>query len=468
MLRTSHHREERRHPVVVRSLMLLLLTIPASAQVILGAPASSAAAKESAPPVPGGTVTGRVVFADTDGPARFAKVLLKSVTPTDAGENPFTALMPAAGADDKTKKPKLSAADQAEQKQALAASAKVMGSLSDLLVSTTIGADGVYTFTNVPAGTYYVHAMAPGYIDPFSQFSADDLASTDPAVRARIAAVVPTVHVSGTDQARADLRLARGAGISGRVIYDDGTPAVGWTVRVVHDPAPGAAPAAFSAMGLDMSDMDLSHITEMAQTDDTGHFRIAGLPSGDFVLQARFTAPVLGHSSFNPVAGNALAAMQGLKLTVYSGNVLRRADATPISVRAGDERNGVDITMPLHSTHTLGGIVRAQSDGHAVNAGTVELTLQDANGNPDPSVHLAAEIQSDGAFHFDYVPSGTYQLKTSHAADATTNSVKKMFGSMIADQKITHSYGPATLTTIVGDTDVTDLKLDAPELPSEK
>jgi hypothetical protein len=163
-----------------------------------------------------------------------------------------------------------------------------------------------------------------------------------------------------------------------------------------------------------------------------------------------------------------MAAMQGLKLTVYSGNVLRRADATPISVRAGDERNGVDITMPLHSTHTLGGIVRAKSDGHAVNAGTVELTLQDANGSPDPSVHLAAEIQPDGVFHFDYVPSGTYTLKTSHAADATTNSVTKMFGSMIADKKTTHSYGPATITTILGDTDVTDLKLDVPELPADK
>ena len=379
--------------------------------------------------------------------------------------------MQAAAGDDKAnaRKPKLSAADQAEQKQAMAASARVMGTLSDLLTSTTIAADGTYTFSNVPTGTYYVHAMAPGYIDPLSQFSADDLASTDPAVRTSIAAVATIVHVSGTDQARADLRLARGASISGRVLYDDGTPAAGWTVRTVHDPAPGtAAPVSFGPMGIDMADMDISHISEMTATDDTGHFRLAGLPSGDFVLQARLTAAVLGHSSFNPVGANAMSALQGLKLTVYSGNVLRRADATPISVRAGDDRSGVDITMPLHSTHTLAGIVRAQSDGHAVKSGSVELTLQDGNGNPDPSVHLSAEIQPDGGFRFDYVPSATYTVKANHAADATTNSIQKMFGSMIADQKTNHSYGPATVTTILGDTDVTDLKLDVPELPAEK
>jgi hypothetical protein len=470
----------RSSPLLSRPALLLLLALPLSvhAQSVLATIGPDA--KETAPSAPGGTVTGRVIYADTNGPARFAKVLLKSVAPSDAGDNPFAALMDAAAKDSKANpaKSKLSAADQAELKQQQAASAKLMATVADMMVATTIGADGTYLFTNVKAGTYYVHATAPGYIDALSQFSAEDLASTDPAIRRKIAAVATPITVTGTDQVRSDLRLERGASISGRVLYDDGTPAAGWTVRTVHPAPPSAgAPASATAFGtgIDLADLDLAHISEMAQTDDTGHYRIAGLPSGDYILQARFTGAALGHSSFNPIAtnvgspfsGGGMADLQGLKLTVYSGNAIRGANAEKVSVRAGDDRTGYDLTMPLHAMHTLAGIVRAKSDAHPVNSGTVDLTLLDAQGNPDPTLHLTAGIQPDGTFHFDYIPgNASYTLKTLHAVDATTLSVKKMFGSMIAEQKTTHSYGPASTTVVVGDGDILDLKLDVPELPA--
>ena len=85
-----------------------------------------------------------------------------------------------------------------------------------------------------------MHAIFPGYIDPFSQFSDEDFASKDPAVRARVAQI-PTITVTGTDSARVDLRLERGAAVSGRIVYDDGSPAVGWMlVRRQAEDAGGA------------------------------------------------------------------------------------------------------------------------------------------------------------------------------------------------------------------------------------
>ena len=132
-------------------------------------------------------------------------------------------------------------------------------------------------------------------------------------------------------------------------------------------------PDAFSAMGLDASDMDLTHVTEVSKTDDTGAYRVAGLAGGDYVLQARLTAGALGHSSLNPSAGNAMMAnLMGIKLTVYSGNVTRQADARPVSVRAGEERTGYDLQEPLHLLHSIGGIVRSKADGHPVSAGNVQ------------------------------------------------------------------------------------------------
>jgi hypothetical protein len=95
-----------------------------------------------------------------------------------------------------------------------------MDQVTDMLNSSTVGLDGSYSFAGVKPGTYYVHAMFTGYIDPFSQFSDEDFASTDPAVRARLAQLA-TVTVTGTDSAHADLRLERGAAVAGRILYDD-------------------------------------------------------------------------------------------------------------------------------------------------------------------------------------------------------------------------------------------------------
>ena len=463
----------RAYTLLSRPALLLLLTLPlpAISQVILGTP--DHASKDSTPPVPGGTVTGRVIFADTNGPARFAKVLLKSAKPSaDANDDIFAAL---GNASKDSSKPKLSAEDQAQVNQTKAASAKFMSALTDRMLAATIAADGTYLFTNVKAGTYYVHAQAPGYVDPLSQFSDEDFASADPAMRKKIADVAPIITVNGTEQARADLRLDRGASISGRVLYDDGTPAAGWVVRTVHD-APAGSPQSLG-MGVDLADIDLNHITEMSQTDDTGHFRIAGLPAGSYVLEARLTTAALGHSAFNPITSNAgnpfasatMAGIMGLKLTVYSGNAVRRAEATAVKVGSGEDRSGYDITMPLHTMHSIGGVVRAKSDAHTVNSGTVELTAQTPDGKPDATLHLTANVSPDGSFHFDYIPGpATYTVKVSHAADVTTTGTTRMLGSTIAQQKTNHSYGSATATAVLGDSDIPDLKIDVPEVTPDK
>jgi protocatechuate 3,4-dioxygenase beta subunit len=432
--------------------------------------AGGASAKDAS--VGGGVVSGHVMFADTNGPARFSKVLLKPTVP-QGPENLFAALL-GGDAGDGSKggnKSKLSAEDQAEMKRAQAESVKVFASMAELMISATVAADGSYTFTNVKPGRYYVHAVAPGYIDPLVAFSAAELTSTDTAVKQKIAAVSTVITVTGTDEVKADLRLERGASVTGRVLYDDGTPAAGWVVNVVHPSAAGVTAGPFASMGLDISDLDLSHITEMSTTDDTGRFRIGGLPTGSYVLRARLTAAVLGHSSFNPVAANAgspfgggmLAAMW-LRLTVYSGNVMRQADATPVDLKTGEERSGYDLTVPLHLMHSVGGMVRAKGDGHPVSGGSVELIAQDANGKEDGAIHLNASIQPDGSFRFDYVPGpDTYTLKAAHAVDASTVSTKQVFGSLIAEQKTSHAYGPASMTVAVADSDLMDVKLDVPD-----
>jgi Carboxypeptidase regulatory-like domain len=427
-----------------------------------------------------GSITGRVICADTNGPARFAKVYLKSVVPTSPDDDPFGGLLDSAAkakADAKPK-PKLSPEDEAQQEASKAASAKLFATIADMMIVTTVSADGIYLFTNVQPGTYYVHATVAGYIDPFTEFSSDDLASKAPEIRQKIAAVTTIVTVAGNEGAHADLRMERGAAVSGRVLYDDGTPAAGWTVRTVHQAPAGSDPNPLAALGVDASDLDLSHVTEASMTDDTGHYRIAGLPSGNYTLQARFVGSALGTSALNPMAANpgntgigATAGMLGdktsLRLSVYSGDTLQQADAKPVSLRAGDDRQGYDLTMPLHSLHSVTGKVVSKADAHPINSGGVELTGQTPAGKDDPAVHYTASIRADGTFRFDYVPGPmTYTLKTSRAQDVTTTSTKKVLGSIIAEQKTLKRYGPATATVQVGDKDTSDVTLTVPEMPA--
>ena len=461
-------------PNLVR--MMCVLTTVASSSIAIG----QGSAGKSDPmlgkvvALPTGVVTGRVVFADTNGPARFSKVLLKASKAAEADDNPFAALA-RLGDDDEAKpgktgapaKPKLSAADEADKKKQAAASNALFSAIADMMVSTTVAGDGTYSFSNVKPGTYYLHVLAPGYVDPLSQFSPEDLSSTDPAIRKKIAAVATAITVTGSDPVRADMRLDRGADISGRVLYSDGTPATGWIVRTVHPQTTGSG---LEALGMDTGDLDLSHASEASTTDDLGHFRVAGLATGSYVLQARLTAGAPGRSSLNPRDGGGaalgvMASLLGLKLTVYSGDVVRQGDARPISVRAGEDRNGADIIVPLGRYRTVTGVVRAKADGHPVTGGAVDLTAIDAQGKEDGSLHWNTGIARDGTFHFDYVPGpGTFTVKVSHAVDSTEGTTKQIFGSLVTERKTTHSYGSASAPVLLGDGDVLDLKLDVPEV----
>ncbi len=408
------------------------------------------AVAQQSPAVVGSTVSGHVVCADTNTPARFAKVLLKSTAGDHAGEDFMKSIeanmekaMAKSGGSSAPVKPQTE-----EQKRALAVAAKSMNQVTDMLNSSTVGLDGGYSFAGIKPGTYYVHAMYPGYIDPFSQFTDEDFASTDPAMRARIAQI-PTITVNGTDTARADLRLERGAAVSGRIVFDDGSPASGWSLSVVkpktpEDPGEATAEAMKQALAM-------SGAAQIFKTDDMGHYRISGLAGGEYVLRASMVATAIGISAANMGDGGS-----GINLVVYSGDTFSRGDAKAVKLTAGQEQPGVDITVPARSLHNIVGHVYAKGDGHTLNVGSVGLTSKD-----NAALHLKAAIRDDGSFHFEYLPGGvTYTLTVEDAADGRSNGTGgKFLGISIPNPEILHRYGTDTTEVMLGDVDVDTARL---------
>jgi hypothetical protein len=438
--------------------MKIKTTVPlAFITFFLAASISVAARAQQTPYVTGSTVTGHVYCADTNAPARFAKVLLKSTEGNHSGEEflkHFTDnLEKMVGKDDESAPPvKTQIPDKplaADKQQAMDAATKGMNQALEMMNASTVGLNGEFKFTGVKPGTYYVHALYAGYLDASDQFSDEDFASTDPAIRARIAKI-PTVTVTGTDSASADVTLERGAAISGRILFDDGSPAVGWTLSVIK---PGTKENAAESVQLQMNQaLAMSGAAQIAKSDDLGHFRIIGLGAGEYALRATMVAPSIGVN-----VGNIMDGGSGINLIVYSGNTFSRPDAKSFTVTAGEEYSGAEITVPARSLHNITGHVYAKSDAHTLNAGQVNLTS-----SSNPALQFKAPIRDDGSFHFEYLPSGiTYTLTTVDAADAKTtpNATPGFMGINIPNKEILHKYGTDTTDVLLGDSDIDSARL---------
>jgi hypothetical protein len=429
----------------------------------------AARGQDAVAPASTATITGMVICADTNGPARLAQVILRSTTPSNAGAEVIKGLEELQnvtrgdGASAKSELTKEQAAAQAKQRAELARTAAMM---ADSGHTVPVDMNGTYRFTNVPPGTYQIRVVLDGYIDPLGEFSPEDFASKDPGMQKKIAAAAPMVTITGNDGAHIDLRLERGGSISGRVAFDDGSPAIGWQVLEANAPAKGDTNP-FGSGGGFLGAGGVKNLLHLpVKTDDTGHFRISGLASGEYVLQARVNLIGMDRGGFAPISSGAgigldsLSTLLGTRLTVYSGGGMHVADAKTISVKAGEDRTGVEIVVPLHTMHMVSGRVLAKTDAHAVNFGTVEL-----EDKSDSSVQFTATIHDDGSFRFDYLPGdSSYVLTTHNVQDAVTTGTTTTLGTTIAKKKTVRNYDQVSEEIKVLDSDVDGVNVSVPAL----
>ena len=160
------------------------------------------------PPAPAGKVSGHVFCTDTNQPARFAKVSLERIPdPAPTSQSAAAATAPAP--------PKAPALP-----------------VDKNIVETSL--DGSFTLTRVAPGTYYVIVEKEGYINPRAMFTAAEIADPSPAMRELLAQALPRVRIDSTESATAEVRLQRGAAVSGTILYDDGSPAAELNVKLLH------------------------------------------------------------------------------------------------------------------------------------------------------------------------------------------------------------------------------------------
>jgi len=336
--------------------------------------AQQAAAAHAPAILPTGFVTGSVICGDTHRPARYAQVWLKPVSSNSNGGG----------------------------------------------VETNTGLDGTFTVLHVAPGDYYVQAYVPGYLSEYAIEQSELDAGVEPK---DVLAQIPEVHV-GSGSSSTNLTLVRGGAISGRVQWEDGSPATDITVNVLPVKQPKG-----------VSGMSNSWIgsPSTAQTDDRGVFRFIGLAEGEYLVQAW--------------AGQGAQKGGGssLGISAYAPGVFRKSEAAPVTVHLGEERDEIGMVLNLNALHSVSGHVNSSTVGQTITSGSVALI-----DSTDNDLQMLAQIDANGDFSIPFVPSGNYRLLVSSARAEVSSA-----GGHGGAQKIL--FGQQSQALAVADDDVTGL-----------
>jgi hypothetical protein len=160
---------------------------------------------------------------------------------------------------------------------------------------------------------------------------------------------------------------ARGV-VSRRILGLDGLPAVGIRVTATVAAPPRAADAAV--------------ITNIAQTNDQGRYRLENIPPGKYFITAGL-----------------------LDLPTYYPGVLDAAKATVLTIATGDSTADIDFAMQRGTGARITGRLAVLPTLKRSTPHVLELT------SLENFTFLSAQLREDGTFEFPKVRPGTYNLR---------------------------------------------------------
>ncbi|HEY3886341.1 MAG TPA: carboxypeptidase-like regulatory domain-containing protein, partial [Vicinamibacterales bacterium] len=224
--------------------------------------------------------------------------------------------------------------------------------------------DGRFTFTNLSTGRYVLTASKAGYVT--TRFGASH--PLEPPA--------PVTIPAGGGGVDVEIRLARGAAISGRVLDDNGDPVI-------------AAPVAAARVIHAGSRVTLTTV-KASTTDDLGEYRLPELAAGSYIvtvdpansMSAMRTAAVM----IGP-AGRAIASDEPWThwRRAYYPNAASLGQAQAVPLQPGQEVTGIDFAVRPTATAQVS-ISATGSDGSPAD-GRVVI----ASDSPlDPDRHVGS------------------------------------------------------------------------------
>ncbi len=214
--------------------------------------------------------------------------------------------------------------------------------------------EGLFAFTNLPAGRYTLTVRKTGY-------AATTFGTGRPG-SPPISIDVDTAGGSVVDGI--EVRMPKGAAISGHIVDQFG------------DPVEAASVSARRTVRV-AGRMDIA-TQATTLTDDLGEYRLGGLPAGSFVVSALLPNSVVQGMSVSIVGGVSTMTANGPRAPTYYPGAPGLSRAQPIAVRAGDEASSIDFSVS------------------AARLANVSITLVDATGNPVGGAATVARTDEAG------------------------------------------------------------------------
>jgi len=282
--------------------------------------------------------------------------------------------------------------------------------------------EGRFVFHDLPKATISLAATASG-------FSNGSIGQTRPNGPAR-----PIELGDGERLTDVKVKLWKYAVLAGTVVDETGEPAIGITIRTLRRTT-AAGRTQYSPTGI-------------GRTDDRGMFRISQLVPGDYIVaipQTQATSPAavmesmmkgvtsgagVGPGLMDIISSGVQPVMTGVRVgdSLYSGfapapdgrvlayqtlfysSATLPAQATPVTLKSGEERTGLNFQLRLVPTSRVIGIVTGP-DGPAGSVG-VRLLPATEDSIGDTGFEAATTVTSaDGVFVFLGVPPGQYVAK---------------------------------------------------------
>jgi Carboxypeptidase regulatory-like domain len=302
--------------------------------------------------------------------------------------------------------------------------------------------DGAYRFDRLAAGAWRINASKGGYIS--WQFG-----------QRRPFQPPPPISLDAGQQFTADIPLSRGGAISGRVYDASGDSVGGVQVRVYR-------------ARMEQGSRRLKAVGIADLTDDTGAFRVYGLPPGDYYVAASLrVAPIdsIVDTTYAPT---------------YFPGTGDLGEAQRIKLGLGAEATATFPLLPVRPTR-ISGVVLSASGGPA----NAFLNLVSESSELGVPIGVGGVTRSDGTFTLPDVAPGRYVLKASSRGDGPDESASMpitvdgnelsgitlvtgrpatLRGTIVADVGISKTL-PANLTVVAFSSRETGTVLDSGDGP---
>jgi protocatechuate 3,4-dioxygenase beta subunit len=241
--------------------------------------------------------------------------------------------------------------------------------------------DGHYQFRELRAGSYLVTSISVGAAETtFGQ--------SESSPRGELL----TLKAGGA-LSRIDITLPRVAAIAGRVLDEYGDPMANANVRVERVVVVQGRRRLVPAQGV-----------ASRQTDDSGRYRLSGLPPGRYLVTA-----AVGE----PVPGWAPAPWPGYARTYYPGTP-SPDEAQPVEIGVGQQALTIDFALVRGHLVRVSGTARTADD--APLQGTVSLA-RSARSGAIATQPLTVRTGADGRFEIARVAPGEYVLQAATSRD---------------------------------------------------